>query len=36
MVGKYEKNNTLEFEIVSEGNYKDFYQKGEKVILTMQ
>ena len=22
MVGKYEKNNTLEFEIVSEGNYK--------------
>ena len=31
-----EKNNTLEFEIVSEGNYKDLYQKGEKVIFTMQ
>ena len=31
-----EKNNTLEFEIVSEGNYKDLYQKGEKVIFALQ
>lgn len=31
-----EKNNTIDFEIVSEENYKDLYHKGEKVILAMQ